>query len=667
MASTAPPGDIRVVSDGVDPVSPVTTSLAGLGLNVPPSASDPAPKPVSAPEPVPSGMSMPPPTPTMTRETPVASATSPLPDGVLSPASSAALPSPPTSPTPTGNVSEDRAAYEAFVRYLETTLLAPLPDENGPVDPSAPSTKLPRRAILAFVLHHGVPERPRLRSIMWKLILGYLPWDRALWKESFARARASYADFVSELTVNPYDDDAADASTAAPAPAPAAAAVAPTKPVRSVQRKAITIGDDPLSGLTAAVKAADSAAAAAEAGETGPVSVTAAAAAAGKGKGGKSAEWTQYFADEEIRSEIDKDVNRTYSSLHFFQLPAHPDDKDAVQRRIAREAAVEAASLRAIEAARANRARGGPAAPAAPAGGLFSDDVSNSPAMADALYNKSRRARRGSGVVEVTASEGKGPICHHDLLRRLLFLYAKLNPGVRYVQGMNEILAPLYYVFASDPDPFSRTLGPSAAEAAAGRGRTFSDAEADAFFCFTNVMAEIRDRFIKSLDHSETGILAVVEQLSQRVRKVDPVLWQHMSDKDVDPRFYSFRWLTLLVSQEFELPDVLRLWDSFFADEDRFSFHLTFCCAMLVNVRDTVLAGEFSDILHVLQEYPETDLRRLLAIAHDLRTCLARGVRSRYTGLTPTETIVKAAQESRFTQFIKASLTSFSSGSSSNN
>jgi len=29
---------------------------------------------------------------------------------------------------------------------------------------------------------------------------------------------------------------------------------------------------------------------------------------------------------------------------------------------------------------------------------------------------------------------------------------------------------------------------------------------------------------------------------------------------EVDPRFYSFRWLSLLCSQEFPLPDVLRLW-----------------------------------------------------------------------------------------------------------
>lgn len=36
-------------------------------------------------------------------------------------------------------------------------------------------------------------------------------------------------------------------------------------------------------------------------------------------------------------------------------------------------------------------------------------------------------------------------------MRSILIVFAKLNPGIRYVQGMNEILAPLFYVFRNDP------------------------------------------------------------------------------------------------------------------------------------------------------------------------------------------------------------------------
>ncbi|KAJ0091920.1 hypothetical protein Patl1_26041 [Pistacia atlantica] len=41
---------------------------------------------------------------------------------------------------------------------------------------------------------------------------------------------------------------------------------------------------------------------------------------------------------------------------------------------------------------------------------------------------------------------------NQEALKSILTVFAKLNPGIRYVQGMNEILAPLFYVFRNDPD-----------------------------------------------------------------------------------------------------------------------------------------------------------------------------------------------------------------------
>ncbi len=45
-----------------------------------------------------------------------------------------------------------------------------------------------------------------------------------------------------------------------------------------------------------------------------------------------------------------------------------------------------------------------------------------------------------------------GMVLCQEALKRILFIFAKLNPGIRYVQGMNEVLAPLYYVFKTDKD-----------------------------------------------------------------------------------------------------------------------------------------------------------------------------------------------------------------------
>ena len=65
---------------------------------------------------------------------------------------------------------------------------------------------------------------------------------------------------------------------------------------------------------------------------------------------------------------------------------------------------------------------------------------------------------------------------HSDALARVLFIYAQLNKGIRYVQGMNEILAVLYYCFWK--------FGNEAAIST-------EYLESDLFFCFSNLMSEI--------------------------------------------------------------------------------------------------------------------------------------------------------------------------------
>ena len=41
---------------------------------------------------------------------------------------------------------------------------------------------------------------------------------------------------------------------------------------------------------------------------------------------------------------------------------------------------------------------------------------------------------------------------HWEVVERILFIFSKLNSGQSYVQGMNEIIGPIYYTFATDPN-----------------------------------------------------------------------------------------------------------------------------------------------------------------------------------------------------------------------
>ena len=43
---------------------------------------------------------------------------------------------------------------------------------------------------------------------------------------------------------------------------------------------------------------------------------------------------------------------------------------------------------------------------------------------------------------------------NYDTLRRILFLYANEHSDVHYIQGMNEIIAIIFYIFSKDDNPF---------------------------------------------------------------------------------------------------------------------------------------------------------------------------------------------------------------------
>ena len=164
-------------------------------------------------------------------------------------------------------------------------------------------------------------------------------------------------------------------------------------------------------------------------------------------------------------------------------------------------------------------------------------------------------------------------------------MYACLNPGVRYVQGMNELLAPIYYVFATCENPEHRQ----------GEGGLFAreHSEADAFWCFCSLMAHMRDNFCVSLDNSLTGVRGNLQRLELLLQAHDARLHHHLIDTlGLVPQMFALRWVTVLFSQEFHLPDVLTLWDAILSTRDPLDFSLHVCLAMLDLVKAAlVVAG----------------------------------------------------------------------------
>lgn len=286
--------------------------------------------------------------------------------------------------------------------------------------------------------------------------------------------------------------------------------------------------------------------------------------------------WHRYFEDNDLLLQIDHDTRRLYPDMSFFQLPTpFPQTQfntgtilniDALKKRVDRSS---------LPAQLIATSRGG-------------------------IKNVSTQRRFVDTSAYLALKEGEE--AHWEVVERVLFLYSKTNTGIGYVQGMNEIIGPLYYVFAQHPERSWR-----------------AHAEADAFFCFTALMTEIGDKFTKKLDSSQAGIGGSLQKLMVVLQTTDAVLHSHLVKMGMDAAFFGFRWITLLLSQEFLLPDVIRIWDSLFSDEKRFSFLICFCAAMMICIREQLLEADFSACMQLLQHYPITDTQKLLQKALDIR------------------------------------------------
>lgn len=184
-----------------------------------------------------------------------------------------------------------------------------------------------------------------------------------------------------------------------------------------------------------------------------------------------------------------------------------------------------------------------------------------------------------------------------------LFVFAKLNPGLRYVQGMHELLAPLYFVCFNHPD----------------KNGVAKDAKSDSFWMFVELISELRDAYCKELDKTDQGINHLLSEHDNLLRNRCPAVATKMIDElNVKPQFYAFRWCVLMFAGEFDFPSVLRTFDFLVAwPRGKRDALLRLCSAMVCNVQKELLDEncDFAVAMRTLQNYPACDVNKIIKIA----------------------------------------------------
>ncbi|EPE09161.1 gtpase-activating protein gyp7 [Ophiostoma piceae UAMH 11346] len=183
-----------------------------------------------------------------------------------------------------------------------------------------------------------------------------------------------------------------------------------------------------------------------------------------------------------------------------------------------------------------------------------------------------------------------GTNVHLEQLKDLLLTYNEYNRELGYVQGMSDLLAPLYAVIQDD---------------------------AMAFWAFQHFMDRMERNFLRD----QSGMRAQLLALDHLLQFMDPKLYDHLKKADSTNFFFFFRMLLVWYKREFDWPDVLRLWETLWTDLLSSSFHLFVALAILEKHREIIMTHlqHFDEVLKYVNELSGTiDLESTLIRAEAL-------------------------------------------------
>ncbi|OHT07101.1 TBC1 domain protein [Tritrichomonas foetus] len=153
---------------------------------------------------------------------------------------------------------------------------------------------------------------------------------------------------------------------------------------------------------------------------------------------------------------------------------------------------------------------------------------------------------------------------HIRRLERILYIFGMINKSFGYMQGFNELLPPIYYVLVTAKHLFADNM---------------EQIEAVAFFCIQQLLTDSDFQKFYTHEDQQKIIDAKLNEFDVMLHQRLPKIAAHFDRLQIRPFCYCYKWVTLLFAQEFDLPEILILWDSIFAHFNamvRFSF----CCAI---------------------------------------------------------------------------------------
>lgn len=187
-----------------------------------------------------------------------------------------------------------------------------------------------------------------------------------------------------------------------------------------------------------------------------------------------------------------------------------------------------------------------------------------------------------------------------DLFERVLFVWAVRHPASGYVQGMNDLLQPFFFVFLSQFADVENCFDLSdLTDIDFIPDEKLREVEADSFWCFSKLLDGLQDLYTKD----QPGLYKMLNSLQNVIQKVDPKLAAWISQEEIEYQEFAFRWMNCLLVREFPMPLVLRLWDMYLSNHSKISVtHVFVCAAMMTTLSERLVGVPHAEFVMKIQQ-----------------------------------------------------------------
>ena len=275
-----------------------------------------------------------------------------------------------------------------------------------------------------------------------------------------------------------------------------------------------------------------------------------------------------------------------------------------------------------------------------------------------------------------------------NILSNVLFVYAKKYWGdIPYGQGMNELVAMIYiclypyyfsnkekidkekiYEYLNDIDKYYKEIY-----------LFFHDEDqiqSDLYYLFESLeskgVSDIYERFdikptepnyhlyelfpdiiIDRSDEDRTNHLNLRAYtiFKEKLKLIDNRLFSHLKKVNVKCNYYMHRWIKCIFAREFDLDDVLTLWDKIFYYQfysgKKYKYSLVYidfiCTAMLVKIRYELLRKrDDGDIYTIIFHYPkDDDISNILLLSEKIADIIEKKMEGEYYDVNEVLRLIK--------------------------